>query len=183
MKTVAIIPAAGIGKRLPGEVAKQFLNLQGKPILAHTLGKFQHSPHIDDVFLVTSKKLLSFVKTEIVDRYNLTKVRDLLIGGKERQDSVYEGIKALDSSTGIVLVHDGVRPFVSVSIIEALIQRCRKDEAVILAVRPKDTVKTDADGTIGKTLDRNQLWLAQTPQVFKYSIIKAAFEKAYAEGS
>ena len=184
-KVSVIIPSAGIGKRMgemPGGIGKQFLILQGRPLLCHTIEKFERSKYVDDVVVVCAADMIPFVKKEIVESYGFSKVKSVVAGGKERQDSVYAGFKSLIAAD-TVLVHDAVRPFVKTEMIDQLIETCEKEDASILAVRLKDTVKLqDSEGFVKETLDRSVLWNVQTPQVFDYKILKHAFEKAFADG-
>lgn len=183
-KVSVIIPSAGIGKRmgtLPGGVEKQFIDLQGRPLLSHTVRKFERSKYVDEIILVCSTDSVSYVKKEIVDAYGFAKVRSVIPGGKERQDSVYEGLKAIDNSD-IVLVHDGVRPFIRTEKVDELIEVCNVTGAVLLAVRSKDTVKIqDHEQYVKTTLDRALIWNVQTPQAFEANLLKLAFEKAISE--
>lgn len=181
MKTVAIIVAAGTGKRIEGNVPKQFLSVAGKPILAHTIDKFEKCESVDEIILVAPGDYLGYCSQGIVDKFSFEKIKKVVCGGEERQDSVYLGLKACPSGTSIVAIHDGVRPLVSPKKIAESIQLCRQKKAVILAVPPKDTIKRGEDGAVVTTLDREKLWLVQTPQVFEYKLILDAYEKADAD--
>ncbi len=183
MKTVAIIPAGGSGTRMESGIPKQYMLLGGIPVLAHTLRVFQGSPSVDDIFLILPAEDVSKAEKNIVQRYNLTKVTQILPGGKQRQDSVRNGIDAIGNGYDIVVVHDGVRPFISLELLEMVIIEVVKIAAVTFGVPVKDTVKTvGAGGLVDRTLNRDKLWLTQTPQVFAASVIKEAYERAYAEG-
>ena len=174
----AIIPAAGSGIRMGGKVQKQFLELADKPILAHTLLRFQKTDLINNIYLVAPKDALEYCKTDIVKKYKITKVVEVIEGGKERQDSVYNGLVRIEPKTDIIVVHDGVRPFVTEDIIKESIAEADKHGAVIVAIPEKDTVKEVSDGLIVNTLNRKLLWRIQTPQVFKRDVIEKAFKKA-----
>ncbi len=180
MRTVAIIPAAGSGKRMPGSISKQYLPLNGIPILARTLMVFQCSPMIHDVLLVVPSDEIEFATRTIIEKYGISKVSQVLPGGKERQDSVKKGLDAVGDNYDIVLIHDGVRPFISEELIRlAVIEACQ-GEAVTTGVPVKDTVKVvDQDGWILETPNRSRLWLTQTPQAFKREVIKKAYRSAY----
>jgi 2-C-methyl-D-erythritol 4-phosphate cytidylyltransferase len=184
-KVSVIIPSAGIGKRMgamPGGIGKQFLTLQGRPLLCHTIEKFERSKYVDDIVVVCATDTIPFVKKEIVESFGFSKVKSVVEGGKERQDSVYAGFKSLVAAD-IVLVHDAVRPFVKTETIDLLIEACDAAGASILAVRLKDTVKLqDNEGFVKETIDRSVLWNVQTPQAFDYKILKHAFAKAFSEG-
>lgn len=181
-KVYAVIPAAGSGTRLGGEVRKQFLALKDKPIIIHTLQRFEHCSDIDEVALAVPEQ--SIVEMEsLVSRYRLHKVSKVTVGGEKRQDSVYNVLKKLPlKASDIVLVHDGVRPFVEAKRITTLVKACREHDAAVLAVQPKDTIRRSAGGGFfDQTLDRNALWLIQTPQAFKAALLLKAFEKASKE--
>lgn len=178
MDVTAIIPAAGQGTRLKGEVEKPFLLLSGRPILAHTLDVFERCDAIDQVILVVSTDTADRCLAEIVDAFGYTKVRRIVPGGKKRQDSVYNGLKAIRDRCTIVVIHDGVRPLVTLEMIERSIELCREHQAVITAVRPKETIKRGEEGFVYSTLDREKLWTVQTPQTFAYDIILKAYQKA-----
>jgi len=189
-KVTAIVPAAGSGLRMKGNVPKQFLLLNGLPILTYTLKVLELSPKIDEVILVAPESQVSFCQTEIVSKYHLKKVSKVIPGGKQRQDSVYEGLKAVSADTEWVVVHDGVRPFVTRDMIESAIESAweAKDGAVV-AIPMRDTPKEVSSdlpagqaGRIIKTLDRQKLWLAQTPQVFRKSLFLKAHEEARSHG-
>jgi 2-C-methyl-D-erythritol 4-phosphate cytidylyltransferase len=180
MKTVAIIPAAGSSKRMQNNISKQYLLLEGTPVLARTLEIFQRSPGIDEIFLIVPRADIDYAHKHIVNRYAISKVSNILAGGKERQDSVRNGIDALGNDHDIVVIHDGVRPFISEELVHSAILGASKAKAVTVGVPVKDTVKSiDYHGIVVETLDRNHLWLTQTPQAFERDIIKKAYEVAY----
>ncbi len=179
MKSVAIIAAGGFGKRMVSETLKQYLLLSGKPILAHTLSTFEEALSIAAIIVVVPQKEIDYVKREIVDTYGISKVRDIIAGGKERQDSVRKGIEVVDGDTDIVVIHDGARPFVTVELIDLSVERALEEGAVTLGVPVKDTVKNvNQKGIITKTLDRDAIWLTQTPQAFRREIIQEAYKRA-----
>lgn len=183
MKNAVIVVAGGKGKRMNSNIAKQYLLLDGKEILFYTLKKFEDCDLVDEIILVTGKDEIEFCRKEIVNKYGLKKVTNIINGGKERQDSVYNGIKALGEDTEIVLIHDGVRPFVRIEDIKKIIKETEKHGSCVLGVKVKDTVKLcDMQGVVLDTPKRESLWLAQTPQSFKYTTVKEAYEKAYKDG-
>jgi len=180
METVAIIPAAGEGKRAKTGLRKQFLPLNGKPVLAHTLAKFEEVDAIDGVIVVVPKGLIRYCKEQIVERYGFSKVFKVVVGGKTRQDSVRNGIHAIPNECSIVAVHDGVRPLVSEGHIRESIEYAKRYGGAIVAVKARETLKVASDDLrVIKTLDREGIWLAQTPQVFRYQIIRDAYNLAY----
>jgi 2-C-methyl-D-erythritol 4-phosphate cytidylyltransferase len=183
MKTVAIIPAGGSGRRMGSGIPKQYLLLGGIPVLAHTLRVFQSSPVVDEIFLVVPEGDIPEVRNAIVGRYNLFKVSLIVAGGAERQDSVGNALAHLREEHGIVLVHDGVRPFVSEELIRRVAAVAEADGSVAVGVRVKDSVKeVNSAGWVIKTVTREGLWLTQTPQAFRKPLILAAYERAAADG-
>lgn len=181
-KVYAVIPAAGSGSRLGGATPKQFLQLEEKPILVHTVQRFESSSDVDEIALAVPEESITEVE-QLVTRYRLNKVSKIVAGGEKRQDSVHNIVKRLDfRANDLVLVHDGVRPFVHPEKIKQLVLACRDHEAAILAVQPKDTIRrSNGGGFFDQTLDRSALWLIQTPQAFKASLLVKAFEKASKE--
>lgn len=181
-KVGVVIPAAGKGKRMGGGCSKQFLMLNDKPIIVHTLDCFQSYEEIDCIVIVADTSDINKLE-DLVNKHNLTKVREVVAGGLERQDSVWNGIKSLRSQKpDFVLIHDAVRPFITHRLISSIVEAVNESSAAVAAVRLKDTVKISIDGIfISETPDRESLWLAQTPQAFDYILIYRAFEKAYQE--
>ncbi|HVO67961.1 MAG TPA: 2-C-methyl-D-erythritol 4-phosphate cytidylyltransferase [Syntrophales bacterium] len=180
MKIVAIIPAGGSGKRMRENQSKQYLLLDGVPVLVHTLRVFQGSPMINEIFLIVPEDDIEFVRQSLVEKYDISKVSRILPGGRERQDSVKNGIDALVSDHDIVVIHDGVRPFVSEELVHTAIIEASNEDAATVGVPVKDTVKSvDDHALVRETLNRSGLWLTQTPQVFKLDVIKRAYEVAY----
>jgi 2-C-methyl-D-erythritol 4-phosphate cytidylyltransferase len=182
MKVKAIIAAGGRGERIGGILPKQFVEIKKKPILSYTVEKFEKCELINEIILVVPEDYMSFCSYNIVDVGDFKKVKRILSGGKERQDSVYKGLSALSKDTDIVLIHDGVRPFISTDKINKSIEMCKKEKAVILALPVNDTVKKVEEEYIITTLDRDKLWIAQTPQTFEYKLILEAYKKAIEVG-
>ena len=179
-KATALIPAAGMGKRMGKAVAKQFLPLADKPMLAHTLLVFQRAVEIDEIIPILSEEDMESCLAGIIEHYHITKVRTLVVGGKQRQDSVYEGLLKVDHDTDVVVVHDGVRPFVTQDMIRATVDLARQGTSVTVGVPLKDTVKeVDAHGMVLSTLERSRLWAIQTPQAFPVSVLREAYEQSY----
>ena len=178
-KVCAVIPAAGSGTRIGGDIKKQFLPLKGKPIIVHTLQQFEHCPDIDEVALALPESSMSEMEA-IVGRYRLHKVSKMVLGGAKRQDSVHNVLNCLTlKDSDIVLVHDGVRPFVETRRIAHLVKICREYSAAVLAVQPKETIRrSTGGGFFDQTLDRTALWQIQTPQAFRAKLLLRAFEKA-----
>lgn len=166
-----IVLAGGKGKRMGSKVSKQFLLVKNKPVLYYTIKQFIDNKLIDKIILVLPKDEIDYCKREVLEKYSL-KVDYIIEGGLERQDSVYNGLKAAEGSN-IVLIHDGARPFVSKEIIDKGIKYAINYGAAAPGVVPKDTIKVrDEDSFSKETLKREELIAIQTPQVFKYEIIK-----------
>jgi len=169
-----IIPAAGSGKRMKGFLKrKPFIHLCGKPVISHTLNVFKGIPAVKEIILVVNKKDLNQAK-----KYFRRGIVKVIEGGSERKDSVYNGIKAIQKDPDIILIHDGVRPFVTKAIITDSIKQAVRFGAAVVAVPVIPTIKSaDKSGFVNKTLDRSRLWEIQTPQVFKRGIIIKAYKK------
>jgi 2-C-methyl-D-erythritol 4-phosphate cytidylyltransferase len=179
MKAVAVIVSAGKGHRFTKGEKKQFHLLAGKPILAHTLDKFEACPLIHSILLVVGQEDMDYCLEEIVEKYRYQKISQIVPGGKRRQDSVKNAIDALSEDVNVVVIHDGVRPFVTREMIEESIRAAFKFQAALVAMPVKDTIKiVHADGTVLKTLDRETLWQIQTPQTFQVTLIKEAYRRA-----
>lgn len=178
----AIIPAAGKGTRMGTPISKQFLKLNSKEIIVYTLEKFEQCEEIDEIIVVTGKETITYIKN-LVETYHLNKVSKIVEGGKERQDSVYSGIQNVNKNVNIILVHDGVRPFVNQSDIRKTIEIAEKQGACILGVPTKDTIKIcAANQDVVRTPERKTLWSIQTPQTFQKEILMCAYTKAYEDG-
>ncbi len=177
MNVCAIIPAGGQGTRLGGTIPKQFQTLKGKPILHYTLRTLQESGLIDSLVLVVPEKELESACTNWLERPSI--VKQVVVGGEKRQDSVFNGYQALPTDTDIVLVHDGVRPFLSKGMIQETIDVAEKFGAAITAIPVHDTLKhVDVSGLVQRTVERDGLWRVQTPQAFRYDLLGEAFRKA-----
>lgn len=177
MKTnCAIVVAGGKGTRMGKEINKLFLKLKDKPILAHTLEKFEKNKLIDTIILVAAREEVEYCKKEIIEKYSLKKVMKIVSGGNDRRESVLNGLKAVEHAD-IVLIHDGARPFVDYKIIADGIRYAKLYGASACGVEPKDTIKLiDKSGFSKETLNRSDLFCVQTPQCFKMELILAAHE-------
>ena len=174
--TSAIILAAGKGQRMGTELPKQFLSMGDDMLLTKTIRVFEESRVIQDIVLVTSEDWIGFCRTEIVEREGFHKVRKIVAGGKERYDSVYQGLLACPNAD-YVFIHDGARPFVTEEILVRTQEAVEKYEACAVGVPSKDTVKiVDEDGFVESTPPRENVWNIQTPQAFSYPLIRAAHE-------
>jgi 2-C-methyl-D-erythritol 4-phosphate cytidylyltransferase len=182
-QVTAVIPAAGSGIRMDSRKAKQFLNLGGKPLLAITLRQFQECHLVDRIIVVVSRQDVDYCLQEIVDTYDLSKVVRVISGGKRRQDSVRNGIEAVAHTCRWVLIHDGARPFVTKDLIQRVISAAQGFRAVTTGLPINESVKqVDGQGWILRSIDRSDLWLIQTPQIFKREDIHLAHQEALKQG-
>lgn len=179
-KIATVVLAAGQGKRMGTETAKQYLLLDGKPVLYYALHAFEQS-EVDMVILVTGKDEIEYCKKEIVDLYGFQKVKAVVQGGKERYHSVACGLRALkemDEEVGMVLIHDGARPFVTPNMIHKLVEETEQKEACVIGTPVKDTIKiADEEGYCAQTPPRNKVWAVQTPQSFAFPLVSVAYEQ------
>lgn len=179
----AVVPAGGSGTRMGNEVPKQFLQLGGVPLLIHALRVFESSRTIAEIVLVVPQDEVTYCQQELLPQFALSKVSTVTAGGVRRQDSVWNGLQAVDERTKIVVVHDAVRPFVTSAMVEQVVERAGTNGAAIAAIPLHDTVKRAApDGTIETTLDRQRLWSAQTPQAFKLELLLEAHRSSRQSG-
>ncbi|MDX9715579.1 MAG: 2-C-methyl-D-erythritol 4-phosphate cytidylyltransferase [Dissulfurispiraceae bacterium] len=183
MRIAAIVPAAGIGRRF-GNERKPFIYLGGRPLLVWVLDALQNAKEIDEIIpVVREEELLSCA--DLVDEYKITKARSIVPGGRERQDSVYNALRSVDSDVSTVVVHDGVRPFADTAFISKCIAALDRDsvDGVIPAVIPKDTIKIIEPGSflVSSTFERSLLRAVQTPQVFRADTLLKAYDYAAAK--
>jgi 2-C-methyl-D-erythritol 4-phosphate cytidylyltransferase len=182
-KLTVLVPAAGSGVRMGKGTKKQFLLLGGMPVLAHTLKRFEDVPEVGEIIPIVPEDEMEDCLERCVECQGLKKVRRVVPGGPHRQDSVYNGLKAVEPEVQYVMVHDGVRPFVTRELIHGLIEAALDCDGAILAVPAKDTLKeVTRDNMVKRTLDRRLCYQVQTPQIFKRGVIVDAFERAYADG-
>ena len=185
----AIVLSAGQGKRMGTSVQKQYIELQGKPIIYYTLSVFQKSEIIDDIILVVGKDQLKYVQEEIVRKYHFTKVKTVVEGGHERYASVWQGLKAREYDKyyeniqdGYVFIHDGARPFVDEEMLERAYDTVRKYKACVAGVPSKDTIKLINEEQFAVTTpERKYVWAVQTPQVFEKTLIFEAYARLMEE--
>ena len=174
-KITAIVLAAGSGSRMESKTKKQFMEIKGKPVIWYSLFEFEKS-RVDEIILVTGKEDIDYCKKEIVEKYNLKKIKNVVAGGSERYESVYNGLKEVTGN--IVLIHDGARPLINNEIIERSIEGTIKSDACVVGVPVKDTIKrANKEGYIIDTPNRSELWITQTPQSFKTDLVKMAYKK------
>lgn len=177
-----ILAAAGMSNRMGSSMNKQFIPLGGKPVLAHTIETFDQLKYIDEIIVVARESEIDYIRREIVKRYGFRKVKKIVRGGLERQDSVYNGLLAVSSRSDIVLSHDGARPFVDRETVERALEAAAETDAAVVGVPVKDTIKSVADGEITETPERSKLWQAQTPQCFSTELLKRAYGEAVRTG-
>lgn len=176
MKTIAIVLAAGKGNRMKSDVPKQYMELEGYPILYYSLKVFEES-FVDEIILVTRKSDILYCEKEIVEKYGLKKVKKIVAGGKERYQSVYEGIKAIEKAD-YLYIHDGARPFLTIDILKRVQAEVEQFHACVVGVPVKDTIKVlNHEQIVKSTPDRRFLWQIQTPQTFSYDLVKSAYEE------
>ncbi len=175
MNYKVIIPAAGQGKRMKFGKNKQFIRIGNLPVIIHTLNVFEQDPDCVGIILVVNEKESNDF-LEILAVHHIDKVEHLVIGGEERQHSVYNGLMKIEMDTDLVLVHDGARPFITGEKIHELIEVASTHGAAILAVPVKDTIKKVKNNKVDETVERSSLWAVQTPQAFRVPILKEAYE-------
>jgi len=171
MKTIALIVAGGKSVRFGGDVPKQFRNICGRPMLSWAVHSFEKAKSIDQILVVVPEEYMIYTSEKVIDPYNFSKVTKVVAGGDSRPESVHCGLQALSTSTDYVAIHDGARPLVAPEDIDKVVDAAKKDKAAILAAKATDTVKRVRDSFIISTLERDSLYMAQTPQVFQYSLI------------
>ncbi|MBN2831173.1 MAG: 2-C-methyl-D-erythritol 4-phosphate cytidylyltransferase [Candidatus Omnitrophica bacterium] len=175
--TSAIVVAAGKGKRFAGRLPKIISRLGAKPVIYYSLLTLNRHPGINEIIVVASRNNIKEISA-IIRRYKINKVKKVVLGGKERKDSVFQGLKPLSPDTGYVLIHDGARPFISAGMVSSVLGAAKRFGAAIVGAPVKYTVKEVFDNTVVKTLNRESLWEIQTPQVFKKKLILEACKKA-----
>lgn len=180
-KITAIVLAAGSGRRMGGDIPKQYMELSGKPVIYYSLKVFQDSV-ADDIVLVVSDEYIEYCRKEIVERYGFSKVTDIISGGRERYDSVRNGLEVCESAD-YVLIHDGARPLITGDMVKRSIATLEEETGCSVAVKAKDTIKISDENDYGvDTPDRRYVWQVQTPQSFHRRELVAAYEKLAASG-
>ncbi|MDY3919747.1 MAG: 2-C-methyl-D-erythritol 4-phosphate cytidylyltransferase [Candidatus Limivivens sp.] len=181
-KNAAIVLAAGQGRRMHSKVQKQYLLIQGKPVLYYSLKQFQDCPFMDEIILVTGEDEIAYCQKEIVERFGFTKVTRIVPGGAERFHSVYNGLCAIDHCD-FVYIHDGARPFVDQEMLKRARADVKEKKACVAGMPVKDTIKiSDGSGFAVSTPQRSLVWMVQTPQVFDFSLIYGAYQDLIASG-
>lgn len=174
-----LLPAAGSGKRMGANQNKLFLELRNTPILIHTLRVFEKDSNCEQIVLAVKREEKEFIE-QLLKEYCISKVGAIVEGGDERQQSVYAALKAV-TSKGMILVHDAARPFIHQEVIQHLVETADSTGAAVAAVRAKDTMKKAENGIIQETVNRESLWIIQTPQAFQYDLLEKAERLAEAE--
>ena len=182
MKIGAVIVAEGRGERFGGNVKKQFYPLKGKPIIVWALDTFDKSDRIAELIVVVEKEDREFFLKKILSKYRFSKNITLVDGGRMRQDSVFNGVMSISKDVDIVVIHDGVRPFVSNEIVDNVIDESIKEGAAIAAIKENDTTISSRGEYIENFFDRNSIYRVQTPQAFKRELIVKGLDKAYKDG-
>lgn len=174
-RCVAIVLAAGQGRRMGTKIQKQYLLLNGKPVLYYSLNVFQKSEVIDEICIVTGAGDEDYCKREIVERYGITKVSQIIAGGAERYLSVWNALQVIGED-GYVFIHDGARPFVDEEMLYRGYNQVVCHRACVVGMPVKDTIKiSDENGFVKETPDRSRVWMVQTPQVFDMALVKRAY--------
>ncbi len=182
-KVVAIIAAAGQGTRMGAPVSKVYLDILGRPLLAYTLDKFQSHSQIAEIIILTRENEREYCQNQVVKKYGFSKVKKIVAGGLERQDSVRLGLAALETDAHWVLIHDGARPLISEELIDQTVEAAKSFGAAVVGVPVKDTIKVvNANRIVQHTPERHTLWAVQTPQVFRRDIIDNAYHQATLHG-
>lgn len=179
-RNMAVVVAAGSGSRMNNEMPKQFMDLAGRPVVAFSLGLLERCSMIDEVILVVAEEYLSYASKQIVDRFSFKKVNKITTGGETRQESVLAGLTACSASKDLVVIHDAARPFLTMDLLEQVVHKAGETDAAILAVPAKESVKQSDGRKVVRTLKRETVWMAQTPQVFGYDRILEAHRRGEA---
>lgn len=182
-RIAALIPAAGSGRRMGGQVAKPFLRIGGREILARTLDVFEACCLIDEVWVIVAPEHCDLCQRTVIARYGFQKVKGVIAGGVTRQDSVWQGLQRIEEGVEFVVVHDGVRPFVPETLVQETLHQAALHGAAIAAVPLKDALKrVSKRGEVETTVPREGLWRVQTPQAFRRHLLQAAFLHAWDRG-
>jgi len=182
-RNTALVVAAGGGSRFGGELPKQFADLLGKPMIAYCLELFERCNLIDEVVLVVAEDYLVYASQKVVDKIRPKKINRLTTGGESRQESVMAGLSACQPGADLVVIHDAVRPLLTMDLLRKTIEKAAETGGAILAVPFRESVKLVEGGSIVRTLIRDTVWIAQTPQVFRFESILDAHRRAEAAGN
>ncbi len=178
MKTIAIIPSGGVGSRFLSSIPKQYVKVLGKELIYYTLNVFQQCNLIDEIIIPAQPEYFDLLNG-LKAKYNLTKISKVIKGGKERQHSVYNALNSIKpDANDLVVVHDAARPLLSPELLQRAIKFADKYDSIVVAIKARDTLLKAKDNIVENYLDRSDIYYVQTPQIFRYSILKQAFEKA-----
>jgi 2-C-methyl-D-erythritol 4-phosphate cytidylyltransferase len=177
MKTVAIIPSGGIGSRFNSPIPKQYVKVLGKELIVYTLTVFQNCNLIDEIIIPADESYFDLLY-HIKEKYNFSKILKIIKAGKERQDSVFNGLHSSDfKHEDLVVVHDAARPLVSQTLLETAIENAKKFDSIVVAIKARDTL-IEANDRVIDYIDRSKIYYAQTPQIFRYNILEESFRIA-----
>lgn len=177
MKKIVIIPSGGKGLRLGNEIPKQYAKVNNKELIAYTIDVFEQCDKIDEIVIAAQKDYFDLLN-EIIKKYSFRKVLKIVEGGKERQDSVYNALSSLSASNrDLILVHDAARPLLPQKVLLSALQSAENFDNVVVGIKAKDTLIKGSDSVLSY-VDRSEIFYAQTPQIFRYGILKSAMEKA-----
>lgn len=179
-KVVAIVPAAGVGRRFGDGTNKPFETLGDKPLMLWAVETLGSLSEIKEIIPVVKEDHMESA-AELFELYSVQKIKRIAPGGRERQDSVFHGLNLVEDKKSVVLVHDGVRPLIEPHIVRYALRELKDCDGVVVGVPVKDTIKEVTDGVVKKTLRRDVLWAVQTPQIFRYETIRDAYERAVAD--
>ena len=178
MKTTAIIPSGGVGSRFLSSIPKQYVQVLGKELIVYTLEVFQKCKLVDEIIIAAQPEYFDFLNN-LKQKFNILKISKIIEGGKERQNSVNNAINSAKlNENDLVIVHDAARPLLPQILLEKAIQSAKKYDSVVVAIKAKDTLLKGNNGKVENYIDRNNIYYVQTPQIFRYSILKKAFEYA-----
>ncbi|MBI4608500.1 MAG: 2-C-methyl-D-erythritol 4-phosphate cytidylyltransferase [Candidatus Rokubacteria bacterium] len=181
MTTVALVPAAGSGSRLGGRRPKQFLRLRGVPLLVLTLRGLAAAREVEGIVVAAPPRAVEATRA-VVARYRIPRIVDVVPGGTERQESVWLALQAVPPGVSLIVVHDAVRPFITPSLVRSVIREARRHGAAVCGLPVVETVKRVREARVEATVEREGLWLVQTPQAFHRSLLWEAHEKARSDG-
>jgi len=178
MKTYVIIPAGGKGKRSSSETPKQYLNFHGKELIVYTLEVFQQNNLVDEI-IISAEQIYFPLLNEIKKKYNLNKISNVVEGGEERQDSVYNALKVINANDNeLIAVHDAARPLLPDDILTKAIKTAKEKGNSLVCLKARDTL-LKGDDVVKEYVDRSEIYYVQTPQIFKYGDLMRAMKKAY----
>lgn len=180
MRTIAIIPSGGVGSRFNSPIPKQYVKVLGKELIVYTLEVFQNCELVDEIIIPANESYFDLLY-QIKEKHNFTKVSEIILGGKERQNSVYNGlISKIFDENDLIAVHDAARPLLTNSLLKNAINSAKTFDSIVVGINARDTL-IQADNYVSGYLDRTNIYYAQTPQIFRYNILKQAFDKANEE--